>query len=44
MESKNAMDELIAKQKIEIQAQRMDVQIQGGPRVEWMNWESVKNR
>ena len=31
---KNATDELICKAKIEIQAQRMDVWIQGGPKVE----------
>ena len=31
---KNATDELICKANIEIQAQRMDVWIQGGPRVE----------
>ena len=31
---KNATDELICKANIEIQAQRMDVWIQGAPRVE----------
>ena len=31
---KNATDELICKPNLEIQAQRMDVWIQGGPRVE----------